>query len=430
MTHGGDGRNQEPDALAQAALPLALALLCGIVAALATKATGDAFDVLAVVATVIAVPVALVAVAIGRRAVAAQIDRVPSEPFADAGALRAGVEDTAPSSMPRSAYPDLVTPREASELLDVSVSVIREWIARNEIRYHVVESGARRMYRIPREELALLFVSDILGPAPLPRDLAKPPDSPREPVAEEGSSARADRARLPPFRVPASDLRSNRLVVVDPRILVAGLLGQTDGRRLVGLLSYGQLASLPEQLAREGAALDKLARAGGHRGGPSTESMVEMALERRHAVEAVIPRGLPSQLLLVSSEFILDQVEEKIDAAMELTLLPQPDRGGARRLVAAITGFWTGSAPSGDEFRDRLLALAAAADAVLVTQDESLAPDEGAWRVGFHDQAATVVTSRLSTYLNEVARAADLRPEDVPLDLMVRVLGATAQFAS
>ena len=180
------------------------------------------------------------------------------------------------------------------------------------------------------------------------------------------------------------------LIVLDPRIIAAGFLDDEDVNsvyRLLGLLAYGRVCRYLELLARaeEAEALKQLGPANYKtlRRGPRLRHLLRMADERRSTLANLLPEMHPKDLVLASSVALHDEVRLEIDRADLWAHYRVPELGlSARRVVGSITGVLVDGLGEDDRlFRRRIdqemLAVAAQADAVLVTQSDSLAPDDG-----------------------------------------------------
>jgi hypothetical protein len=228
-------------------------------------------------------------------------------------------------------------------------------------------------------------------------------------------------------------VRFVRPVVLDPRITAAGFLDPDDFHgiyRLLGLFAYGRIcqylrlfASAEEDEARKqlGPRYYQIGRQG-----PGAVSLVRMADERRARLADLLPPATSRQdLVLASSVSLHDEVKLEIDRADAWGHYDEPELGlFARRVVGSITGVLVdGLGEHERRFRridQEMLVAAAQAGAMLVTQSESLAPEE--WETFSRvapGNRAPVEVCRLATFIDrEVDRYPFDLKRDVPMEFL------------
>lgn len=232
-------------------------------------------------------------------------------------------------------------------------------------------------------------------------------------------------------------------VVLDPKITASAFFEPNDrhgARRLLGLLAYGRLCQYLEILATAEEA-ELQAQIGGVSGrrwrmGASLDEVVESAKVRRALLENRLPpETTPTHLILASSLVLLDEMKEEVDRTRQLLKIPNAELPlRARRVISAHTGLLVGDPQGGAYLRysstDRMLAIAAAADAILVTQSSSLAPNEYEEfeRVAPMSGRKPVRTVRLWTFIDQQVNRLpfdlfDSVPHDL-LDLACRRIGS------
>jgi hypothetical protein len=173
-----------------------------------------------------------------------------------------------------------------------------------------------------------------------------------------------------------------RRVVLDPEIVAAGILGDVEYNRFLGLLGFGRWAQYIDLTGPAEAAKleEELLAHGGERYGASAEDLRDAARDRRAALADLLPYGAPDDLVLAYSRELRDEVVDQVQEARHWlpSAAAQPELGlEAHRIVTLLTGTLVEAAETvRPSLRDELIRVAAASSAVLVTDDEELVPVE------------------------------------------------------
>jgi hypothetical protein len=214
---------------------------------------------------------------------------------------------------------------------------------------------------------------------------------------------------------------------MDPELLAAGILGDADCRRLMGLLAFGRWSQYIELAgAAEHAKLADEVRVGGAYKGPTHDDLLEIARDRQAAMATRLPLSAPDDFVLVSSQGILDAVVAEIQEARKWlpSATADPELGlKARRAVAAISETVVGELePAGIAkayLHDHMVSVAAAASAPLITEDSSLAPREsGFFEVTDLPTGRPAYSIRLWPFVDAYVNRYPFDLADVPEDLL------------
>lgn len=231
------------------------------------------------------------------------------------------------------------------------------------------------------------------------------------------------------------------LVVFDTNILLPGLLGQGNPRRLLCLAAYGaichrhqELQFENDELAREAASIP-----GARVGGPHGDALRERIEDARSRIEKRIKVHAPACLRIATSPQLLDELERKL---REVRIPPAPLEPGKARaerlLVASLTTRSVELADTLDPYvpddpaDDVVLHTAWRTEAEFIVTDNhrDFMPYDGE-RQRWEDKAtgASVIAIRPDIFIAEQVATSNFELAQIDPALLVEFLRAVAQVS-